>query len=339
MSLRTRRFLNLPERAVREMLEGYAAAHSDIIRLSDQGLVVRAVPKPAGHVGVVIGNGSGHEPAMIGWVGEGLFDVNVPGPIFSSPGPGGILRGIKAADRGGGVLLLVSSHAGDIMNASLAIDDAEDEGIEDVEMVVLYDDVASAPKDRVTDRRGGAGLFFVWKTVGAIAEMGGSLEDCARIARKTRDRTRSLSAAVGTVAHPVSGQPLGDPEDTAVAVGMGVHGEPGTRLGEDVGADEISEMMIARLVEDAGLGTGERVGLLLNNAGSLTLMELSVLYRGARAALRERGIEAVRSWIGPYATTLDMAGFAFAICNMDDELLELYDAPARGAGFTMVTNR
>ena len=338
MSIRTRRFLNVPDQAVREMLEGYAAAHPDIIRLSG-GLVVRAAPKPEGHVGVVIGNGSGHEPAMIGWVGEGLFDVNVPGPIFSSPGPGGILEGIKAADRGGGVLLLVSSHAGDIMNASLAVADAEDDGIDDVEMVVLYDDVASAPKDRITDRRGGAGLFFVWKTVGAMAERGGSLKECAGIARKTRDRTRSLSAAVGTVAHPVSGQPLGDPEDMSVAVGMGVHGEPGTRLGEDVRADEISEMMIARLVDDAALGAGDRVGLLLNNAGSLTLMELSILYRGARAALRERGVEAVRSWIGPYATTLDMAGFSFAICHMDDELRDLYDATARGAGFTMVGGR
>lgn len=335
MNIRTRRFLNLPGRAVEEMLEGYAAAHSDIISLSD-GLVVRAVPKPQGHVGLVIGNGSGHEPAMIGWVGEGLFDVNVPGPVFSSPGPAGILAGIKAADRGGGVLLLVSSHAGDIMNATLAIAEAEDEGIRNVEMVVLYDDVASAPKDRITDRRGGAGLFFVWKTVGAMAERGGSLHDCARIARKTRDRTRSLSAAVGTVAHPISGQPLGDPSAASVSVGMGVHGEPGARLGEDVQADEIAEMMIGRLVDDAALSDGDRVGLLLNNAGSLTLMEMSILYRGAAAALAGRGIETVRSWIGPYATTLDMAGFAFAVCDMDDELLELYDAPARGAGLTLL---
>lgn len=334
MSIRSRMFLNDPADAVAEMLEGYATAHSDIIRLSE-GMVVRATPKPEGRVGVVIGNGSGHEPAMIGWVGEGLFDVNVAGPIFSSPGPGGILEGIKAADRGGGVLLLVSSHAGDIMNAELAIDEATDEGIEDVEMVILYDDIASAPPDRITERRGGAGLFFVWKIVGAMAESGASLTDCVRIAEKTRDATRTLSAAMGTVAHPVSGQPLGDPEDTAVAVGMGVHGEPGTRLGKDVRADQISELMIGRLVEDAGLEAGAQVGLLLNNAGSLTIMELSVLYRGARAELERRGIEVARSWIGPYATTLDMAGFSFAICHMDEELMTLYDAPARGAGFTM----
>ncbi|MCE2526754.1 MAG: dihydroxyacetone kinase subunit DhaK [Actinomycetia bacterium] len=334
MSVRTRLFLNDPAQAVSEMLEGYAAAHSDIIRISE-GMVVRATPKPKGRVGVVIGNGSGHEPAMIGWIGEGLLDVNVAGPIFSSPGPGGILGGIKAADRGAGVLLLVSSHAGDIMNATLAIDEAEDEGIEDVEMVILYDDVASAPKDRITERRGGAGLFFVWKMVGAIAERGGSLEDCARVARKARDRTRSLSAAMGTVAHPISGQPLGDPEDTSVAVGMGVHGEAGARLGEDVGADQISELMLERLVDDADLVPGDQVGLLLNNAGSLTVMELSILYRGARAVLERHGIEVARSWMGPYATTIDMAGFSFAICHLDNELTDLYDAAARGAAFTM----
>ncbi len=334
MKVRTRHFLNRSDRAVQEMLEGYTAAHSDIIRLTD-GLVVRTSPKPRGSVGVVIGNGSGHEPAMIGWVGEGLFDVNVPGPIFSSPGPSSILAGIKAADHRGGVLLLVSSHAGDIMNAELAILEAEDEGIEEVEMVVLYDDVASAPKDRIEERRGGAGLFFVWKTVGAAAEGGETLDSCARIARKTRDRTRSLSAALGAVAHPTSRQILGDPSDPTVAVGMGVHGEPGHRLGEDIGADEISELMINRLLDDAGLVSGDEVGLLLNNSGSLTLMELSILYRGARATLERRGIETVRSWIGSYATTLDMAGFAFAICHMDEELLHLYDFPATAAAFTM----
>ncbi len=334
MNPRTRYFLNRPEQAVQEMLEGYTAAHSDTIRLSD-GLLVRPRPKPRGRVGLVIGNGSGHEPAMIGWVGEGLFDVNVPGPIFSSPGPSAILRGIRAADRGGGVLLLVSSHAGDIMNAELAILEAEDEGVDNVEMVVLYDDMASAPKEQMEERRGGAGLFFVWKTVGASAEGGASLSECARIARTTRDRTRSLSAALGAVAHPVSGQTLGDPSDTAVAVGMGVHGEPGTRLGEDAGADEIAELMIGRLVADAELGSGDEVALLLNNSGGLTIMETSVLYRGAKAALERRGIEAVRSWVGAYATTLNMAGFAFALCHLDDELLGLYDAPARGAAFTM----
>jgi len=334
MSIRTRRFFNNPDDAVTEMLEGYAAAHSDVIDFVD-GLILRSTPKPPGRVGVVIGNGSGHEPAMIGWVGEGLFDVNVPGPVFSSPGPAPIVAGIRAADRGAGVVVLVSSHAGDIMNASLAIEEAADEGIDGAEMVVLYDDIASAPIDQITDRRGGAGLFFVWKMVGAMAESGGSLAECVAIAEKARDATRSLSAAFGTVAHPISGQPLGDPSDEAVSIGMGVHGEPGTRVGADVGADEIARLMIDQLVDDRELPADAGVGLLLNNAGSLTVMELSILYRGATAALADRGIAISRSWVGPYATTLDMAGFSFGICEFDAQLLALYDAPARGAAFQM----
>lgn len=323
--------INRPEALVQEMLEGYTLANADVVALSD-GLVVRARPKPPGLVGLVVANGSGHEPAMIGWVGLGLLDVNVPGPVFSSPGPARIVAGIREADRGAGVLLLVSSHAGDIMNASAAISEAEDLGLK-VEMVVLYDDVASAPKERAEDRRGGAGLFFVWKIVGATAEKGRSLEDCGAVARRVRDRTRSIAAAIGTVAHPVSGQPIGATGEQELAVGMGVHGEAGTLIGDDVTADQLTETLVGTLVDDADVQPGSRVGLLVNNSGSLTVMELSILYRGARNALERRDIDVVRSWIGSYATTLDQAGFSLAISVLDPELEELYDAPATGAGF------
>ena len=334
MSTRTRRLINGRDDLVREMLEGYIQANAEVVTLAE-GLVVRSRPKPEGRVGLVVANGSGHEPALIGWVGAGLLDVNVPGPVFSSPGPARILAGIREADRGAGVLLLVSSHPGDIMNASLAVAEAEDLGL-NVAMEVLYDDVASAPKEQSHDRRGGAGLFFVWKIVGAAAERGDSLEECAAMARTVRDRTRSISAAIGTVAHPVSGEPIGSTGESELAIGMGVHGEAGSLVGDDVSADEISAGLVAMLADDSDLVPDSRVGLLVNNAGSLTLMELSILYRGARNALESRGIRVVRSWIGSYATTLDQAGFAFAITVLDPELEELYDAPAHGAGFVRV---
>ena len=337
MPLRSRRFVNDPTAIVSEMLEGYVAAHDSVIALAD-GMVVRARPKPAGHVGLVVANGSGHEPALIGWVGPGLLDVNVPGPIFASPGPARIVAGIRLADRGAGVLLLVSSHAGDIMNASLSLTKAEAEGLQ-VEMVVLYDDIASAPPDRSEDRRGGPGLFFVWKIVGALAEAGASLEDCATMARRARDATRSISAAMGTVMHPVSGQPLGSAGETELSVGMGVHGEGGDVFDEGTSANEIAELLISRLVDDAGARPGTTVGLLVNDSGSLTLMELSILYRGARRALERRGIKVSRSWIGRYATTLDQAGFGFAISLFDREMETLYDAAARGAAFSQFGNR
>jgi phosphoenolpyruvate---glycerone phosphotransferase subunit DhaK len=334
VTIRTRRLFNDRTNLVSEMLQGYTAANADVIALSD-GLVIRTRRKPHGLVGLVVANGSGHEPAMIGWVGHGLLDVNVPGPVFSSPGPARILAGLNEADRGAGILLLVSSHAGDIMNASLAVSEAEQQGL-NVTMVVLYDDVASAPKESADERRGGAGLFFVWKIVGALAEQGGSLSECADLARKVRDNTRSISAAIGTVAHPVSGQPLGRSKDSELSIGMGVHGEAGTRLGDDVSADDVALILVSQLVDDADIAPGSRVALLVNNSGALTLMELSILYRGARNALRNSGIDVVRSWIGSYATTLDLAGFSFAISVFDSEFEALYDAPAHGAGFVQI---
>jgi dihydroxyacetone kinase len=319
------------------MLEGYVRANAEIVSLND-GLVVRARPKAAGRVGIVVANGSGHEPALIGWVGEGLLDVNVPGPVFSSPSASRIVAGIQAADRGAGVLLLVSSHPGDIMNSSMAVSEAEGLGLK-VAMEILYDDVASAPKEEREDRRGGAGLFFVWKIVGAVAERGASLEECAAVARAVRDRTRSMSGAIGTVAHPVSGEAIGSIGEAELAVGMGVHGESGMRVAAETTADEIAERLVERLVSDADLEAGARVGLLVNNAGSITLMELSILFRGAAKALDARGIDVVRSWIGSYATTLDLAGFAIAIIELDQALEDLYDAPAFGAAFTRYSRR
>ena len=238
MTTRTRRLINDRGALVEEMLEGYTGANGDVIALSD-GLVVRVRPKPQGFVGLVIANGSGHEPAMIGWVGPGLLDVNVPGPLFSSPGPPRILAGIREGDRGAGVLLLVSSHAGDIMNASIAISEAEKIGLR-AAMVVLYDDVASADSEHADDRRGGPGLFFVWKIVGALAERGASLDDCAAMAARVRDRTRSISVAIGTVTHPISGQSLGTASDSELSIGGGVHGESGALLGDDVSADDLA---------------------------------------------------------------------------------------------------
>jgi dihydroxyacetone kinase len=272
---------------------------------------------------------------MVGWVGHGLLDVNVPGPVFSAPGPGPIVAGIKAADRGAGVLLLVSSHAGDIMNGILAISDASSAGLT-AEMVVVYDDVASGPAERPTSRRGGAGLFFVWKIVGALAERGGSLAECVAMAERVRDGTRSIAAAIGTIAHPVTGEPLGSARADTFSIGMGVHGEGGMPVAADTSADTIAELAIARLVDDLAPAEGSRVGLIVNNSGSLTLMELSILYRGAQTALEKRRVEVARSWIGSYATTFDLAGFAFAISALDQELESLYDDAAHGAGFVTV---
>jgi dihydroxyacetone kinase-like protein len=299
-------------------------------------LIVRRRPKSAGKVGLVIGNGSGHEPAMIGLVGDGLFDVNVPGEIFTAPGPERILKGLKAANVGAGVLVCVSHHAGDLMNAEMALELCQMESISDVEMVVLYDDISSAPKGREPERRGSAGLFFVWKMLGAYAETDASLAQCKAIAEKVRDNTRTLAVALTSCAHPITGEVMFELPDNELEIGMGVHGEVGMGRQKLVSADATIDLMLPPILADLPFKAGDEVLVLLNNSGSMTLMELFILYRRVSERLEAANIRIYKVWIGPYATTQEMAGFALSLCRVDDQLKQLWDAPANGAYLKMV---
>lgn len=335
MSVRTKKLINRPDDILQEMLEGFAAAYHDVVKLTDNGLIVRRQPKADGKVGLVIGNGTGHEPAMIGLVGEGLFDVNVPGEIFTAPGPDRIVEGIKAADHGAGVLVCVSHHAGDLMNAELALEMCAAHGLENVEMVVLYDDISSAPKGNEVERRGTAGLFFVWKMLGAYAETGATLAECKAMAEKIRDNTRSLAVALTPGSNPISGQAMFELPVDEIEIGMGVHGEVGMGRQKFVSANATVKEMLHPIVDDLPFRSGDEVLVLLNNSGSTTLMELFIAFRHVQALLDAAGIGVYKSWIGQYATTQEMAGFALSLCRVDSELKALWDAPAAGAYLKM----
>jgi dihydroxyacetone kinase-like protein len=336
MSVRSKKLINSGDDIVPEMLEGFAAAYPQIVRLTGEGLVVRRRRKKAGKVRLLIANGTGHEPAMIGWVGPGLFDVNVPGGLFAAPGPAEILKGIRFAAAEGDVLVCVSHHAGDLMNAELALEMAQEEGIGGVDMVVLYDDISSAPKGRESERRGTAGLFFVWKMLGAFAETGADLAACKALAEKVRDNTRTLSMALSPCTNPLTGQPMFELGEDEMEIGMGVHGEAGAQRTKLLTADETIDAMLPPILEDLPFQEGDEVLVLLNNSGSLTLMELFILYRRAAQRLEAAGIRVYRCWIGPYATTQEMAGFGLSLCRVDEQLKQLYDAPAGGAYFKML---
>ena len=331
MSARVHKLINQPEDIVDEMLEGFCGAYSDIVRYAGNRLVLRARPKAPGKVGLVMGGGSGHEPAMIGWIGEGLLDVNVVGEIFAAPGPDQMLDGIRAADRGGGVLVCVSHHAGDLLNAELALELCEAEGISKVDMVVLYDDVSSAPKGQEPERRGTAGLFFVWKLLGAFCEGDADVASAKALAEKVRDNTRSLALSLSSCSSPVSGKVMFEMADGEMEIGMGLHGEKGMGRRMALTADETIDLILPQLLDDLPYQAGDEVLVLLNNSGSLTLMELFILFRHTAAKLAEAGIRAYKSWIGPYATTQEMAGFALALCRVDEQMKVLWDAPANGA--------
>ena len=335
MAVRTKKLINRPADIQREMLEGYAAAYRDVVRLTDEGLIVRRREKEAGKVGLVIGNGTGHEPAMIGLIGPGWLDVNVPGGIFAAPGPDFIVQGIRAAERGAGVLLLVSHHEGDRINAEIALELCQAQGIGPVEMVLLYDDISSAPRGREAERRGTAGLLFVWKMLGAFAETGASLAECRALAEKIRDRTRTLALALTPGSSPFNGEAMFALPDDEMEIGMGVHGEVGQGRLPFTSADAAIDQMLPPILEDLPFRAGDEVLVLLNNSGSLTQMELFILYRRVAQGLAAAGILPYKAWLGRYATTQEMAGFALSLCKVNAQLKALWDAPAIGGNMRL----
>ncbi|CAN5682392.1 dihydroxyacetone kinase subunit DhaK [soil metagenome] len=323
------KLINDPDRIVDHMIDGYVGAYGDLVaRGDDPRVVVRRRPKASGKVGIVIGNGSGHEPIALGWIGEGMLDANAVGEIFAAPPPDLILEAIRAADRGAGVLLLVSRHAGDVINAEMAVELAQDEGIH-AESLLMYDDVSSAPKGREDERRGAAGTAFVYKTVGARAEEGASLEELARLGARVRDATRTLGAAVAPGVSPLTGRPMFALPEGEVYLGMGVHGEPGLRSVPFGTAEGLVAEMMPEILDDLPFAPGDEVLVFVNGMGGTTLMELLVIHRSVDAALHVRGVRAHRPLVGSYVTTQEMAGFSISLCRLDDEIRRLWDAPAR----------
>jgi len=330
---RSTKFSNDTGRLVIEMLEGWVMANPSRIALNSDGHVIRATPKAEGGVALVIGNGTGHEPAMVGFVGRGLMDLNVAGPVFAAPSAAELVKGILGADRGGGVLLCVSNHEGDVLAADLAIELLEDEAdAPEVRVAVLGEDIGTAFEHR-SQRRGGAGLLFVWKLLGAYAEGGHTLDECHALALRVADRCASLSATMTSGSHPVSGATLAEIPEGHVLLGSGVHGE-GTNAVPLGSVDDLIRQMIDLLLADAVVGQSKRLALVVNNSGSLTGMELGIVARSARLELESRSIAVERTWFGRYATTQEAAGFVLALCAVDSEFLALYDAPADGPSWS-----
>ncbi len=308
---------------VSELIDGYVSVWCDFVQLNSDGLVVRSIPKQSGRVGLAIGNGLGHEPAMMGLVGPGLFDVNIPGELFAAPGPLAIAAGIRAADRGAGVLLCVSNHSGDVLNAELAISMLEETDPE-CRMLRLWDDISTSP-NHGPDRRGGSGLLFVWKIVGAAAEAGLSLSECERIGIKVRDNLRSLSAVFGGTENPITGHAVSPVSAGTALVGAGVHGDSTGEVVEVKSANSIADDLIQQIALDLEIKAGEHCGLIVNDAGAMSVLETTLMTRAAKRWLNERDIAVDRIWCGRYATTLATAGVGVSICRFDDELLSLWD--------------
>jgi len=327
-----KKLINDPFDAVDEMLEGYVAAHADLVRLAAPRVVARRSPA-AGKVGLVIGGGSGHEPAFAGYVGVGLADAAALGNVFAAPSPDVCLAAIRAASSGRGVLLGYGNYAGDVLNFDLAAEAAAAEGIATATIRVT-DDVASAAPDVRDRRRGIAGDVFVFKVAGAAAERGDSLDEVARLASEANAACRSMGVALSACEVPGAGRPTFEIGPTEMEIGMGVHGEPGIRRGPLEPADAVAHGVVQAILADrraAGAEGGADVALLVNGLGATPYMDLYILYRAARRALEDAGCAVVRSFVGEYITSLEMAGASVTVLDLDDERRALLDAPARTA--------
>ncbi|PVU83184.1 dihydroxyacetone kinase subunit DhaK [Cellulomonas sp. WB94] len=329
-----KKIINEPGRFVDEMIEGILLAHPDLVKTpgSDPRIMVRADAPVAGKVGIVTGGGSGHLPLFKGYVGVGLCSGVAIGNVFSSPSSQQVFEATKAVDGGVGVLYLYGNYGGDVFNFDLAADLSELEDIETL-TVVGRDDVASQPKERKADRRGVAGIIFAYKAAGAAAERGDSLAEVAAIAEDVIEHTATMGIGLSPTILPTTAQPSFDLPDGEMEVGIGIHGEPGFHRGPLETADKIADRLVAALVQDLELASGDRVAVLVNGMGATPLEELYVLYRRVYQILAGLGVEVSKNYIGEYATSLEMAGASISLLKLDDARLSLLQAPANSPFF------
>ncbi|HCX85161.1 MAG TPA: dihydroxyacetone kinase subunit DhaK [Micrococcales bacterium] len=325
-----KKLINDPSTVTQEAVEGFVAAHEDIVVQLDGLVVARKGGAVQGKVGLVSGGGSGHEPLHAGFVGVGMLDAAVPGAMFTSPTPDPILVATKAADGGAGVLHIVKNYTGDVLNFETAAELADAEDIE-VATVVVNDDVAVEDSLYTAGRRGVAGTVLVEKIAGAAAERGDDLQAVLAVAQKVNAQVRSMGVALTACTVPHAGKPSFDLAEDEIEIGIGIHGEPGRRRIPLASADEITDLLLDPVVEDLGLSGGENVLLLVNGMGGTPASELSIVYRHARKQLEARGVTVARSLVGNYVTSLEMQGASVTVLVLDDELTALYDAPVRTA--------
>jgi dihydroxyacetone kinase-like protein len=321
-----KKFLNSVDTVLTESLDGFAAAHADILVLGEAHKFIRRRVLKPGKVALISGGGSGHEPLHGGFVGHGMLDAACPGQVFTSPTPDQMLAAVQAVDTGAGCLFIVKNYEGDVMNFDMAAEMADG-----VLQVVTNDDVAVENSSYTTGRRGVAGTLVVEKIVGAAAEQGMALPELKALGDRVNAATRSMGVALTSGTVPAAGRPTFEIGDGEMEFGVGIHGEPGRRRDSLKSADAIAEEVCAAITGDLGdLAKGPAL-LLVNGFGGTPSMELYLMYNSARKIFEKRGVSVTRSLVGSYVTSLDMAGCSITLTMLDDETTALWDAPVHTA--------
>lgn len=327
--------MNDPEHFVDEMLKGILTAHPSQLSTTggDLRCIVKAGPGTKNKVGLATGGGSGHLPLFLGYVGEGLLDGCAVGGVFQSPSSDQMLEVTKAIHQGVGVLYVYGNYGGDIMNFDMAAEMAEMETIK-VEQVIAGEDVASAPKGQEAKRRGVAGIFYVFKIAGALAAELAPLSEVKRIAEKVCANTRTMGVALTPCIVPELGKASFSLGENEMEIGMGIHGEPGIRRGPLQKADEIVEQMADTILNDLPYVKGDEVSVLLNGLGATPKEELYIMARKLHEVLKEKGIRIYHTYVGEFATSMEMAGASISLLKLDEELKRLLAKPANSPFFT-----
>jgi len=321
-----KKFLNSVDTVLTESLDGFAAAHADILVLGEDHKFIRRRALKPGKVALISGGGSGHEPLHGGFVGHGMLDAACPGQVFTSPTPDQMLAAVQAVDTGAGCLFIVKNYEGDVMNFDMAAEMADG-----VLQVVTNDDVAVENSSYTTGRRGVAGTLVVEKIVGAAAEQGMALPELKALGDRVNAATRSMGVALTSGTVPAAGRPTFEIGDGEMEFGVGIHGEPGRRRDSLKSADAIAEEVCAAITGDLGDRAKGPALLLVNGFGGTPSMELYLMYNSARKIFEKQGVTVIRSLVGSYVTSLDMAGCSITLTMLDDETTALWDAPVHTA--------
>ena len=322
-----KKLINHVDDVLAESLDGFAAAHADIVSLGADRKFVRRRQLTPGKVALISGGGSGHEPLHAGFVGQGMLDAACPGQIFTSPTPDQMLAAAESVDGGAGTLFIVKNYSGDMMNFQMAAEMLTSENA----TVIVNDDVAVENSTYTTGRRGVAGTLVVEKIVGAAAERGDALAALKALGDSVNKATASMGVALTSCTVPAAGKPTFQIGADEMEMGVGIHGEPGRRRVRLGSADEIAAELVGAILKDLSMPRGQEALLLVNGFGGTPMLELYVMVTAALKVLNGAGIRVVRHLTGSYVTSLEMAGCSISVTALDARSLALWDAPVHSA--------
>ncbi len=323
-----KKFINDPANLTDELLDGLVMSNKELLIRGEDNQIINKKLETADRVTIVTLGGSGHEPAISGFVGEGMVDISVVGDVFAAPGPQACVDAVNMAEKGKGVLFVVLNHAGDMLAANMAMKQLTKAGV-NVKKLVTQEDISNAPRENADDRRGLVGCVPTYKIAGAAAAEGKSLEEVYEIAARFADNMATLAVAATGATHPSNGAKLAELADDEMEIGMGQHGEGGGGRQKMKSANETAEIMVNGLINDLSLKSGEKILLIINGTGATTLMEQLIIYRHCENYLKAKGIEVVAQQVGEILTVQEQAGFQMFMARMDDELLRLWNAPCK----------